>query len=61
MEFYGVGLRVLATFGGVESFFVFRSYEVVEITFLAFVAVFGNVYVVKKISITERSGSVGEF
>ncbi|XP_070481579.1 KN motif and ankyrin repeat domain-containing protein 2 [Equus przewalskii] len=59
LEPYGAGLRALATPGGAESPPVFRSHEVVETTFPAPAAAPGNVHVVKKISITERSGPAG--
>ncbi|XP_019657465.2 KN motif and ankyrin repeat domain-containing protein 2 isoform X1 [Ailuropoda melanoleuca] len=55
LEPYGAGLRSLATSGGFESPAVFRSHEVVETVFPASTAPTGNVHLVKKISITERS------
>uniref|UniRef100_A0A8C7A7P4 KN motif and ankyrin repeat domain-containing protein 2 n=1 Tax=Neovison vison TaxID=452646 RepID=A0A8C7A7P4_NEOVI len=55
LEPYGTGLRSLVTSGGVESPAVFRSHEVVETVFPASTAPTGNVHLVKKISITERS------
>lgn len=57
LEPYGTGLRSLATSGRVESPAVFRSHEVVETAFPASTgnAPTGNVHLVKKISITERS------
>ncbi|XP_073743860.1 KN motif and ankyrin repeat domain-containing protein 2 isoform X3 [Callorhinus ursinus] len=57
LEPYGTGLRSLATSGRVESPAVFRSHEVVETAFPASTGNVptGNVHLVKKISITERS------
>ncbi|XP_044939783.1 KN motif and ankyrin repeat domain-containing protein 2 [Mustela putorius furo] len=55
LEPYGTGLRSLVTSGGVESPAVFRSHEVVETVFPASTAPTGNIHLVKKISITERS------
>ncbi|KAG8523221.1 KN motif and ankyrin repeat domain-containing protein 2, partial [Galemys pyrenaicus] len=55
LEPYGAGLRALATSGGAESPAVFRSHEVVETAFPASTVSTGNVHLVKKISITERS------
>ncbi|XP_072803835.1 KN motif and ankyrin repeat domain-containing protein 2 isoform X1 [Vicugna pacos] len=55
LEPYGTGLRALATSGGAESAPVFRSHEVVETMFPTPTASTGNVHLVKKISITERS------
>ncbi|XP_023379169.1 KN motif and ankyrin repeat domain-containing protein 2 [Pteropus vampyrus] len=55
LEPYGAGLRALATSGGAESSPVFRSHEVVETVFPAPTPSTGNVHLVKKISITERS------
>uniref|UniRef100_A0A8C0LNZ5 KN motif and ankyrin repeat domain-containing protein 2 n=1 Tax=Canis lupus dingo TaxID=286419 RepID=A0A8C0LNZ5_CANLU len=55
LEPYGTGLRSLATPGGVESPAVFRTHEVVETAFPTATASTGNVHLVKKISITERS------
>nr|XP_019600468.1 PREDICTED: KN motif and ankyrin repeat domain-containing protein 2 isoform X2 [Rhinolophus sinicus] len=55
LEPYGAGLRALVTSGGAESPPVFRSHEVVETVFPAPSASTGNIHLVKKISITERS------
>ncbi|XP_077716037.1 KN motif and ankyrin repeat domain-containing protein 2 [Canis aureus] len=55
LEPYGTGLRSLATPGGVDSPAVFRTHEVVETAFPTATASTGNVHLVKKISITERS------
>lgn len=55
LEPYGAGLRALVTSGGTESPPVFRSHEVVETVFPAPSASTGNIHLVKKISITERS------
>ncbi|XP_074194268.1 KN motif and ankyrin repeat domain-containing protein 2 isoform X3 [Rhinolophus sinicus] len=55
LEPYGAGLRALVTSGGAESPLVFRSHEVVETVFPAPSASTGNIHLVKKISITERS------
>lgn len=55
LEPYGAGLRALVTSGEAESPPVFRSHEVVETVFPAPTASTGNIHLVKKISITERS------
>lgn len=55
LEPYGAGLRALVTSGGAESPPVFRSHEMVETVFPAPTASTGNIHLVKKISITERS------
>uniref|UniRef100_A0A673VFM6 KN motif and ankyrin repeat domain-containing protein 2 n=1 Tax=Suricata suricatta TaxID=37032 RepID=A0A673VFM6_SURSU len=55
LEPYGTGLRSLAASGGGESPAVFCSHEVVETVFPMSAASPGNVHLVKKISITERS------
>ncbi|XP_077624038.1 KN motif and ankyrin repeat domain-containing protein 2 isoform X1 [Crocuta crocuta] len=56
LEPYGTGLRSLAAAGGVESPpAVFCSREVVETLFPTSSGAPGNVHLVKKISITERS------
>lgn len=55
LEPYGAGLRALATSGGTESRATFRSHEVVETVLPSPTAPTGNVHLVKKISITERS------
>ncbi|XP_025771554.1 KN motif and ankyrin repeat domain-containing protein 2 [Puma concolor] len=57
LEPYGTGLRSLAPSGGVESPAVFRSHELLETAFPTSAAPAGNVHLVKKISITERSCS----
>lgn len=55
LEPYGAGLRALVTPGDPESPAVFCSHEVVETMCPVPAAPTGNVHVVKKISITERS------
>ncbi|XP_006898849.1 PREDICTED: KN motif and ankyrin repeat domain-containing protein 2 isoform X2 [Elephantulus edwardii] len=57
LEPYGAGLRALATSNGAENPAVFRSHEVMEAMFPtpAPAPCPGNVHMVKKISITERS------